>query len=616
MKLNKFRNHFWYACMLLLLIGSMTACKKEDETAGTKGAATPTPAPTATSLPTPTNTPTPIPTPTAAPKLGIPKHVLDLYETFGDLEEEYEFSYRTRREPYFEKSWLNDALPDYYIFYLYNKEGYESVSFQFEVLKGTLETERSFLMLFNYDDFYNTFYWEVVLDTFIAVDDTLDFETAKKLRDDLFLSFLTNEPMVSEIVHLRDYEVLMDKSKDLGLGEYVYVYVKHKEEKNLPVDTKQYKNYPAEALKSIYYNSTKVYFTGEVKKINSLSQKGIYYPEDDYMAEVEGSDGELYEVDYYLSDTFYHLEPGKKYLFYGTVDNLKGAVHPGIHLDYYEVIGVPTPTVTPRPTRIPTPIPESGIPEHVRSLYKKYRELGKQYDFAYRKDDAPYFSSFADDNYLYCKFDFKGKKENIWVYFTFEGLKEPRKIERSFRFTSFSFDDFNTKTYQDIVTATFLALDSKLSLEQAKELREQLFHSFLTNGQTVSDILEVGEYKAIIEIVFDSDSYIHFKHKEEINVPVDTSKYKRYSPEQMKLKENHFAEIYLSGEVTEIRQEEMYYVAKIKADDGEMYDILYYLSDTFCHLEPGKKYNFYGVIVTEAYSGNPTMGIDYYEIIE
>ena len=183
--------------------------------------------------------------------------------------------------------------------------------------------------------------------------------------------------------------------------------------------------------------------------------------------------------------------------------------------------------------------------------------------------------------------------------------------------------DFGDRAWlgRNLLTAAFLWADPTMDLATAEEHSKDLLYSY--DRENMTEPVECGDY-LIYLVPYQGDIHIvNVYAKSELQGFAKKDLYSPIDYEEACQPDFYGHEKYwLSGKVTKIWEKEAgdYYSKNrvyvlVEADDGHLYEMMYYRNLRPFPLEEGKAYLFYGDLLRNE-SENPLLGITRWELLE
>ena len=270
-----------------------------------------------------------------------------------------------------------------------------------------------------------------------------------------------------------------------------------------------------------------------------------------------------------------------------------------------------------------TPSPTSrikDIPEYVMEWYDKFIACFENNKFELKITLPPKKgnrTSGGNNEYTLPTYSFaifgtqKLVDDNSSVSFQAISAQEPLEVSKTLQV---SYDTTqNMKVFRQIITATFMLLDSSLSREQAEEKMQTLINSY--SYDNYSEIMEFGDYylyltpKKLLDYV-----YFYVRPKDEMWLKINEDDYMPLVYETFQAPAlNDGVKASVIGTVKNLRQGTPINVVSsrffdIHTDDGKQYRASYDFEIHPVELEIDRRYQFYGKI--ESYGDSATFTVD------
>lgn len=246
------------------------------------------------------------------------------------------------------------------------------------------------------------------------------------------------------------------------------------------------------------------------------------------------------------------------------------------------------------------------IPEHITQLYEQYDNIISQGDYDIRLGEKVGIDS-RDEERTYYRISLCPSDPDILSYPYVQFMGNEEYTDKSF--SVYILDDCDNVAKKEIIYCTLLATNPNASDKKIKSMLSKLVNSY--DGYSQSDVVELGEYKYFLS-PNDEDEVLEVVSKEEINTPVDKTKYKKYTLKQMQAKLNQGEKVVLTSKVVGIYEDD--YSNYLLVGEGESIYYIHYSSEKFAGIfKEGKEYTFYGEIATPCEDYVACMGLEYVE---
>ena len=244
-------------------------------------------------------------------------------------------------------------------------------------------------------------------------------------------------------------------------------------------------------------------------------------------------------------------------------------------------------------------------PDYVVNIYSQFLKISEENSMGFSITSTPQ-KEINDGGYI---FPINLGKRNFDHEVRFFRSDKTFKLQYSTR-------QADTSCIRDYITATFMATNSEMSIEDATSKMQELINSY--SGQDFSQVIENGEYLIFIE-PFSSDTNIIFAfHRDEIFDEINPDEYSpvdyaSYSSPAL----NKGTYVYVEGTVTACsRVNAGYSITRndfitIQATDGNEYRVSYSFKSHPVTFAVGEHHIFYGNIGTWFEDGEPLISLHY-----
>lgn len=259
-------------------------------------------------------------------------------------------------------------------------------------------------------------------------------------------------------------------------------------------------------------------------------------------------------------------------------------------------------------TIVETPRP---VPSHIQGIYDAYKKV--------LTNNAPIQLTLGESvlfGELTYNIPFSGNHGQTNLYAEFR-IGEDKEAEQSFS-VSFGVPD-ETSVLKEVVVATLMATNSKLSEKEARTKMQDLVNSYKEDDY--SKVIESGNYILFLtpkKYLMGYVSWLEVIHRDEIMPEIDIAAYSPMDYETaLAGNMNNGMKVFFTGTVEKKEKDALYddeINVLFKGEDGHKYLVGYLFASTPVTFQKGKSYVIYGSICSENDGVIPVLTLDYMKV--
>ncbi len=254
------------------------------------------------------------------------------------------------------------------------------------------------------------------------------------------------------------------------------------------------------------------------------------------------------------------------------------------------------------------------VPSHVQNMYDSYKKvLTDDVSIQLTLGDSVLFGKSTYTNSQWFNIPLSGNRGQIDLYAEFN-IAKGGEAEKSFS-VSFGVPD-ETAVLKEVVVATLMATNSKLSEKEARTKMQDLVNSYKEDDY--SKVIESGNYILFLtpkKYLMGYVSWLEVIHKDEIMPEIDIAAYSPMDYETALAENmNNGVKVFFTGTVEKKEKDALYddeINVLFKGEDGHKYLVGYLFASTPVTFQKGKSYVIYGSICPENDGVIPVLTLDY-----